>query len=222
MDKEKFLKSLSSLGFQLFEVDELGDVSLTLAEVVKNNDSRIWEGFPVVLSTAIEKNLFDINKTISCLSTTKNKGTFKELLFVALSLFKIFHVNFSWARNYFNSLSIKEKNEIIELIRKINKNMDIAVSESSISAERLKSIFSNYTLQSKVQLDEIVNRKSEAGFEYSLSQIFSPKQKELFLKKTKREKLTKTEKEYYSRVVKKKVVALANTELHQLSKKLLE
>jgi len=34
--------------------------------------------------------------------------------------------------------------------------------------------------------------------------------------------LTKTEKEYYSRTVKKKVVALANDELHSLAKKLLE
>ena len=32
---------------------------------------------------------------------------------------------------------------------------------------------------------------------------------------------TKTEQEYYSRTVKKKVVALANSELHSLSKKLL-
>jgi hypothetical protein len=60
------------------------------------------------------------------------------------------------------------------------------------------------------------------SLEYSLSQVFSPKQKELFLKKLKREKLTKTEKEYFSRAVKKKVLALANPELHRLSQKLLD
>ena len=34
--------------------------------------------------------------------------------------------------------------------------------------------------------------------------------------------MTKTEQEYYSRSVKKKVLALANAELHSLARKLLE
>lgn len=33
--------------------------------------------------------------------------------------------------------------------------------------------------------------------------------------------MTKTEKEYYSRAVKKKVVALANPELHRLAQRLM-
>ena len=59
------------------------------------------------------------------------------------------------------------------------------------------------------------------GLEYAMSQVFSPKQKELFLKKLKGEVFTKTEKEYFSRVIKKKVLALANADLHHLSRKLL-
>jgi hypothetical protein len=62
----------------------------------------------------------------------------------------------------------------------------------------------------------------EFSLEFALSQVFSPKQKELFRKKLEGLPLTKTEQEYYSRTVKKKVVALANSELHSLSKKLLE
>jgi len=61
----------------------------------------------------------------------------------------------------------------------------------------------------------------ECSLEYALSRLFSPKQKELFKKKLEGLPLTKSEKEYYSRTVKKKVVALANDELHSLSKKLL-
>ena len=55
-----------------------------------------------------------------------------------------------------------------------------------------------------------------------MSQMFSPKQKELFKKRLEGLPLTKTEQEYYSRSVKKKVVALANAELHGLARKLLE
>jgi len=50
-----------------------------------------------------------------------------------------------------------------------------------------------------------------------LSTLFSPKQKELVFKKYNGEPLTKTEKEYYSRVVKKKIVALANSELRRIA-----
>ncbi len=42
------------------------------------------------------------------------------------------------------------------------------------------------------------------------------------LKKLEGNPLSKTEQEYYSRTVKKKVVALANSELHALSHTLLE
>jgi hypothetical protein len=62
----------------------------------------------------------------------------------------------------------------------------------------------------------------ELSLEFALSQLFSPKQKELFRKKLDGVPLTKTEKEYYSRAVKKKVAALANAELHRLARMLME
>jgi hypothetical protein len=66
------------------------------------------------------------------------------------------------------------------------------------------------------------NQKTETtNLDRYMDQIFSAKQKELFLKKLNKGALTKTEKEYFSRVVKKKVSALADSELHSLSKKLL-
>jgi len=86
----------------------------------------------------------------------------------------------------------------------------------------IKTVFNNYFNQTQNKLNELLSVKDELRLEYSLSQVFSPKQKELFLKKLKGEKLTKTEKEYFSRAVKKKVLALANPELHRLSQKLLE
>ncbi|MCU0600197.1 MAG: hypothetical protein MUE70_13195 [Desulfobacterales bacterium] len=61
----------------------------------------------------------------------------------------------------------------------------------------------------------------EISLEYALSQLFSPKQKELFKKKLSGELFTKTEREYYSRRVKKKVSALANPELHRFAQKLM-
>jgi len=90
-----------------------------------------------------------------------------------------------------------------------------------MSGQRLKTTFNNYFLKKRSSLQDLLSTKEELGLEQALSQVFSPKQKELFLKKLKSEKLTKTEKEYFSRVVKKKVLALANTQLHHLSQRLL-
>jgi hypothetical protein len=53
--------------------------------------------------------------------------------------------------------------------------------------------------------------------ELYLSTLFPPKQKELILKKLKGDLLSKTEQEYYSRVVKKKLEGLANSELRKIA-----
>ena len=91
-----------------------------------------------------------------------------------------------------------------------------------MSGPRLKSTFNRYLQNSESNLNDLMTLKSEAGLEYALSRLFPAGQKELFLKKLQGAKLTKTETEYFSRVVKKKVLALANPELHNLARKLLK
>ena len=53
-----------------------------------------------------------------------------------------------------------------------------------------------------------------------MNTLFSPKQKELVLKRVGGERFTKTEKEYYSRVVRKKLEAMADIELRKIALKL--
>ena len=50
-----------------------------------------------------------------------------------------------------------------------------------------------------------------------LDRLFSEKQKELVFKKLKGLHLSKTEREYYSRVVKKKLAAIADTEIQEIA-----
>lgn len=69
---------------------------------------------------------------------------------------------------------------------------------------------------------DLGRRLESAALDAAFAQMFSPKQKELFLKKLNGETLSKTDREYYSRVVRKRVVALANSELHQLAQRVLE
>ena len=54
-----------------------------------------------------------------------------------------------------------------------------------------------------------------------LDRLFSPKQKELVLKKRDGATFTKTEREYYSRTVRKKLEAIADEEVGRIAKNLV-
>lgn len=91
-----------------------------------------------------------------------------------------------------------------------------------LSSVRIVNTFKNYFKNTELDFKNYVQMRDEFDLEYAMSQVFSKKQKELFMKKLKGEKMTKTEREYFSRSVKKKVRALANSDLHKLATKLVK
>lgn len=222
MKNNSLLERVSALGFSLFGREEDQNANLTLADMVKSGDLRLWEGFPVVLANSAEKEVFDFNKVNGYLKKPFAKSYLVSLTVLSLALYKFFNLKFSWADKFYKSLTLERKREFNRFLQWLKDDSELYVANHTMSAQRLKTVFNNYFNQAGARLNELLSLKEELKLEYSLSQVFSPKQKELFLKKLKREKLTKTEKEYFSRVVKKKVLALANPELHRLSQKLLE
>ena len=222
MKNSNLLKRVNALGFSLFGVEEDQNANLTLADMVKSGDLRLWEGFPVVLANSAEKGLFNYGKVNQYLKKPSEKANLASLVVLSHVLYKFFNLKFSWAYEFYKSLPDNRQKEFDGFLKQLKNNNDLNVAGREMSAQRLKTVFNNYFNHVQDKLNELLSVKDELRFEYSLSQVFSPKQKELFLKKLKREKLTKTEKEYFSRVVKKKVLALANLELHRLSQKLLE
>lgn len=222
MEKDNLLKRLESLGFTLFAKEEAYSANETLADVVKSHDLRLWEGFPVVLANSAERGLFDFVKVNSFLKQSSDKVYFVSLVALSLALYEFFDLKFNWAVGLYKMFSEDKKKASNTFFRKLKENNEFEFSGHKMSAMRLKSTFSVYFQQKQASFKELLVGKEEFGLEYALSQVFSPKQKELFLKKLKGEKLTKTEKEYFSRTVKKKVQALANTDLHQLCNKLLD
>ena len=222
MRDSNLLRNVSALGYPLFGPEDGQDANLTLADMVKSPDLRLWEGFPVVLANSAEKGLFDHEKVKRYMEKPFEKSCLVSLTAMALAVYRFFNLKFLWAEALQKSLPSDGKKEFSGFLKKLKGNGNLNVGGREMSAERLKSVFNNYFSQSKERLNVLLLAKDELNLEYSLSQVFSPKQKELFLKKLKREKLTKTEKEYFSRVVKKKVLALANPELQRLSQRLLE
>jgi hypothetical protein len=222
MNNRKLLTSLSKLGFPMFEPSEEPDVNETLAEVVKSHDTRLWEGFPVLLANAAESYLFTPEQVRQQLAGKEQKDHFHRLMLLSGSLFSLYHLSFSWWNKLKKNLSKKDKALVKKWRNYLVHNQTLKFNDAELDPERLKGMFELY-FEKKAEKDRRRKEKFvEFSLENALSQVFSPKQKELFKKKLEGLPLNKTEQEYYSRTVKKKVVALANAELHSLARKLLE
>jgi hypothetical protein len=131
-------------------------------------------------------------------------------------------VTLPWVKKYVKSLGPDELDRIKHWRNLLINNKSVEWNNHRFSAERLDNTFGLYFEQSAEKSKRRKEKYDEYSLEQALSVLFSPKQKELFKKKLEGLPFTKTENEYYSRTVRKKVVALANTELHGLSRKLLE
>ena len=221
MTDRKLLNSLSKLGLPMFEPSEEPDVNETLAEVVKSQDTRLWEGFPVLLANAAESFQFRPEKVEQRLSKKIQKDQFHRLMLLSGALFSLYHLSFTWWNRFKRGLSEKDRNLLKTWSGYLANNQSIELNDKEMDPGRLKGMFDLYFEEKAAKEKRRKERYEEFSLEYALSHIFSPKQKELFKKKLEGFPLTKTEQEYYSRSVKKKVVALANAELHSLAKKIL-
>ncbi|MFU8857315.1 MAG: hypothetical protein ACNA8S_09970 [Deferrisomatales bacterium] len=221
MDDRMLLENLAKLGMPFLEVTEGVDVSETIAEVVKSHDKRFWEGFPVLMANASKRTTIAVDE-ISRKLNEDQKKEFRKLLMLTLALFSVYHLSYSWSEEFKRGLSGDEKNLVIFWRNRISRGLQVSLDGEEFDAGRLRKYFSLYLSESARNGKDKKQRFEDLSLEYAQSQIFSPKQKEIFNKKWEGAVLTKTEQEYYSRTVKKKVVALANSELHALAKRLLE
>lgn len=219
MDNKQLLEKLNRMGFPLLEVTEAFDVNKVLAEVIETEDVRYWEGFPVVLANAAKEGLVDYAKAESYLTKQNLKGHLKVLFLLSLVLYKLNGLEFDWVRQYRGALSQKDKDALKNFMSYFRADAEFDVMGYRFSPDRMKKVFLNYFTLEASETKTMLDRSNELSLEFALSQVFSPRQKELFKKKLKGELLTKTGREYFSRSVKKTVMALANPELHRLAQK---
>ena len=222
MLKKELLKNVNRLGFPLMESEEEVDVNKTLADVVKSKDTRLWEGFPVLLANTAREYKFDYDEVLNHLTRKEGRKNFHNLLVLSLALYRNYHLSFAWSKKVKEEVLNQYANELKTMRNKLNHNEVVVFYNMQFSTSRLKKTFNNYFEKDAKKTKQLKDKYEELSLEYALSQLFSPKQKELFQKKLEGEPLTKTEREYYSRAVKKKVAALANPELHRLAQKLME
>ncbi|MDD5634826.1 MAG: hypothetical protein PHW46_06085 [Candidatus Omnitrophica bacterium] len=210
---------LNRLGFSLFEKEGTPDANKTLYDIVKSGDTRLAEGFPLVLANAAKNGEFDYNAVMAKCKSEKEKALFAGFFDLAAALYKLKGLSLDLMGYDGRRITEQERNRMGGFLKLLKTNENFKIGKYEVSPKRVKTIFDNYYSGT---ISETAARQEELSLEYAMSQIFSPKQKNLFRKRLKGEKMTKTEKEYYSRTVKKKVAALANPELHGLARRILE
>jgi hypothetical protein len=222
MSDNTLLERLSRLGLPLMETGGEFDVNQTLADVVKSRDTRLWEGFPVLLVNAARDYRFEYNSVLNNLSSDEEKEDFHALLLLSLALYESYHLSFYWTKQLKEKFPDRETSRLKQLKNSLAHDDHFSFVGREFQVGRLKGVFELYFEKDAEKSRQRKDTYDELSLEFALSQLFSPKQKELFRKKLDGRLLTKTEKEYYSRSVKKKVAALANAELHRLARMLME
>lgn len=219
MEDKELLKQLSHLGLPLFQTEMYFDVNKVLSDTVKSKNVRLWESFPLLLVNANKRNEFSYKEVARMLESNVYGFLFKDLVLVSLAFYKYLHLKFGWANKLSNQLVFldSDKETLNFFLEYFKKNQDVVVSERRLNLERMKHVFNNYFKKDELGVKDLRARRDNLSLEYAMSQLFTLRQKELFLKKFRGEKMSKTEREYFSRVVKKKVLALANPELHRLA-----
>ncbi|WP_233189409.1 hypothetical protein [Geothermobacter hydrogeniphilus] len=222
MDKQ-LLDSFARLGLPMFVAPgEALDANATLAGAVRAKEMRVWEGFPVLLANAAEDFRFSFEQVEAQLSENALQLLFRRLVLVSLAVYALYDLSFPWTVKVEKELSAERKTQLAAWKKSLRNDRPFGWAGVEFDPRRLREMFELYFEQTAEKGRRKREKLQEYSLEYALSQVFSPKQKELFKKRLDGLPMTKTEQEYYSRTVKKKVVALANDDLHTLARKLLE
>jgi hypothetical protein len=222
MEPKSFRENVAALGFPLVEADEKAKAAnATLAEVVKSRDLRLWEGFPVMLANSAREQPFNYEAVRSLLKSRRDLRMLNCLVGASLAVYKVLRVRSPHIEKLVQELEKGRAQEVEKFESLLKQDQNLPAPCDGLSGERLKNVFLNYYEEKQRSVAELLSLKDGFDLQYALSQIFSERQKQLIFKKLRGEVFTKTEREYYSRDIKKKLLAIANPDLQKLAQKLL-
>jgi hypothetical protein len=221
MKREDLIETLVKLGYTLVQparpkVSE-SRVLAVLDEVAGSTEPRIIEGFPVVLASCAQRGIkVDPESLLSRYPpNTQRRRDLERLVLLSLDLLE--------------SEGLEKPGGLDKVMDGLRSkygyllDSDAVALESgtSLSTGRLRTTLKRYAsnLTSSESARKRERDRQLRSFQVSLhlSTLFPQKQKELVLKKLQGEPLTKTEQEYFSRVVRKKLEALADTEVRRIA-----
>ena len=223
-DSAYLLSAMSQYGYSLLQPDNMADPNELLTALSCSKDARVLEGFPVVLANALEKHRekVDFGSALLHLPGESDRERFRRLVALSFYLFDTF--GFGNLKPRDAQARLLSESLLNEMRNAMVHNQPLLLDGREMDPGRATRTFLNYYVETreaertgaKAQLREDFRR------EYNLSLFFAPKQRDLLKKKLRGEPLTKTEREYFSRVVKKKLLALADPDVQRLALKALQ
>jgi len=223
MKRSDLIEGLGQLGYPLIVPDDpisSKSVEKLLLEIADSDDPRLIEGFPVVLANCALKGIkIDFRRIMQ----NADRSGFKEPMEKLLSV----------SGDLMGSEGIDIPPGLDNAIREIEETTHKPIQDDrlhlrngfSLSTERLAHTFERYVKQLHKKLESRLLESEEQHDAFrlhlNLSRLFSPKQKEVLLKKYNGELLTKTEREYYSRTIKKRLEAILSDDVRRIAGRLL-
>jgi hypothetical protein len=225
-NKTQLLDQLTHYGYSLLTPQVTVSPDKVLESLLRQDDARLLEGFPVVLAGALAgENVFAWeNRAWVPQKAFSSKMAERWVFLMALSLLlsRLFGVETQVQDRAMKLLrKYPEGEKILKGLEKEFSGSGTVVSGGlKVSLDRLKNSFRDYRVQQSSS-GERQEQREALEFELLLSELFTARQKELLSKRRAGKPMSKIEREYYYRVVKKRLKALADDRLHQLARQLV-
>jgi len=224
--KTELLEHLAHYGYALAVPGNPVKPEKVLKELLGQDEPRLLEGFPVVLAKVLsEKEMLGWedrqwlpNKALSP-KLYKRWTILMALSFLLCRLFGVSHEVTERARRLLDK-SQDAKKTLASLEKVFSDSGEVRSVGMVLAVERLKNSFRNYVVL-RPEGKELQVQKEALELELLLSVLFTPRQKELLAKRLGGKVFTKTEREYYYRVVKKRLKALADERVYGMARKLV-
>lgn len=218
------MDALTDYGYPLLRPSLNVAPETVLMELLAQHDVRFLEGFPVVVAHMLkEKTLTWERKQWTPAGLPRLVAARLAVLFpLTYQLFKLFGLERALQQRVHKlALKCSLKGDLwVNLQKKFLESLPVKLDGVELSTVRLTRNFRNYVVHSPQQ-EAVEQQKYSLERELLLSYLFTPRQKELLRKRLKRQSMTKTEQEYFYRVVKKRLKALADDKLHEMAKQLV-
>ena len=203
--------------------------TIILDALASSNDQALVIRFPAVLSICARNGVALNSHALffKYWESSPKKQNLEKLLLISAELFDLEGIEAPKNLKKIAS-SLKAKYGTL-----LSAKMLPLSSGISISMRDIQNTLRDYTAKTKDAMTafkqgkleqeptrDILNRS--ADLQVHLRRLFSSKQKDLVFKKLNRKPFTKTEREYYSRVVRKKLASIANSEVSCIANRLTQ
>ena len=194
-------------------------ILIILDALANADDIEVVARFPAVLAICARRGLSLNSQSLFSRywEASPKRQNLEKLLLVSAKIFRSQKLE---PPGNLNNIVASLQPKYSDLLTRVEFQLSSGMFISIQHLERSLNAYLSGQLRRQKNRSSNRHPRSETTDVY-LDRLFSPKQKELVFKKRDGMALTKTEREYYSRVVRKKLEAIASEEVGKIAKSLM-